>query len=54
MSKETILLILEFAITYGPDVVSKMISAINKDQITEEDIKNLQQTFKKPEEYFKQ
>ena len=53
MSKDTIMLILEFAIKYGPDVVYKMISTINKDQITEDDIKNLEQTFKQPEEYFK-
>lgn len=46
-------LILELVGKYGLPLIQDGINTLNKDIITEEDIKNLEQKFKNPEEYFK-
>lgn len=51
MNTATILAILELAVKYGVPAVQKAIEAIEKDTITEEDIKALTTMIRKPEEY---
>lgn len=51
MNTATILAILELAVKYGVPAVQKAIEAIEKDTITEEDIKALATMIRKPEEY---
>ena len=51
MNTATILSILELAVKYGVPAVQKAIETINKDEITEEDIKALATMIRKPEEY---
>lgn len=51
MNTATILTILELAMKYGIPAVQKAIENINKDEITEEDIKALATMIRKPEEY---
>lgn len=51
MNTATILSILELAVKYGVPAVQAAIEAINKEEITEEDIKSLPGLIRKPEEY---
>lgn len=51
MNTATILTILKLAVKYGVPAVQKAIETINKDEITEEDIKALATMIRKPEEY---
>lgn len=51
MNTATILSILELAVKYGVPAVQAAIEAINKEEITEEDIKSLPGMIRKPEEY---
>lgn len=51
MNTATILAILELAVKYGVPAVQSAIEAINKDEITEEDIKALPGMIRKPKEY---
>lgn len=51
MNTATILSVLELAVKYGVPAVQAAIEAINKEEITEEDIKALPGLIRKPEEY---
>lgn len=51
MNTAVLLTILELALKYGVPAVQSAIEAMNKDKITEEDIKALATMIRKPEEY---
>lgn len=53
MDKDLILEILDAAVEYGIPAVKETIQAYQKDVITSEDINQLKEGIKKPEEYFK-
>ena len=51
MNTAAILSILELAMKYGVPAIQAAIEAINKEEITEEDIKALPGMIRKPSEY---
>ena len=51
MNTAAILSILELAVKYGVPAVQAAIEAINKEEITEEDIRELPGMIRKPSEY---
>lgn len=52
MNTQLVFLILELAAKYGVPYVVDSINTLNKDEITADDIKNLEMKFQKPETYF--
>ena len=51
MNTAVIMTILELALKYGVPAVQSAIEAMNKDKITEDDIRALPGLIRKPEEY---
>ena len=51
MNTAVLLTILELALKYGVPAVQSAIEAMNKDKITEDDIRALPGLIRKPEEY---
>ena len=49
----TVIKILELAATYGIPAIIEIINSYNKIELTLEDIEQLKNRVKKPEEYFK-